>query len=96
MNLPAKCLSGYHGHHMLDSKKNHNPSDGVKKSLTEQRFETRKTITLCAGCHLIITHDEEEEEKLVKKFADLGYYIDKATGEIQCKKNFDGFCVVIE
>ena len=87
-------MSGFHLHHMLELLKGHNPSEGVSKSLGEQRFENKKTIMLCAGCHLIVTHSEEEKEKLAKKFRRLGYYIMKETGEIKCTFAYDGLRVV--
>eukprot|EP00985_Skeletonema_marinoi_P009833 scaffold4617_cov165-Skeletonema_marinoi.AAC.3 len=94
MNEPAKFKSGFHLHHMLECEKSHGPSQGVKKTIEEQRFENRKTILLCAGCHMLITYNEEEKKKLAEKFESLGYFIVKETGEIRCTKDFDGIRVV--
>eukprot|EP00984_Skeletonema_dohrnii_P005646 scaffold1993_cov147-Skeletonema_dohrnii-CCMP3373.AAC.4 len=95
MNEPAKFKSGFHLHHMLECEKSHDPSKGVSKTIEEQRFENRKTILLCAGCHALITYNEEEKKKLGEKFESLGYCIVKETGEIRCTKEFDGIRVVV-
>eukprot|EP00984_Skeletonema_dohrnii_P028560 scaffold18611_cov73-Skeletonema_dohrnii-CCMP3373.AAC.3 len=97
MNEAAKFKSGFHLHHMLEAKKSHDPSQGVGKGKTieEQRFENRKTIMLCAGCHLIITHNEEEKQKLADKFEGLGYSIVRETGEIKCENAYDGLRVIL-
>jgi hypothetical protein len=95
MNLAAKYKSGFHLHHMLPNKKKHDPSQGPNKSLDEQRFENRKTIMLCAGCHYRVTYFEEEEQALAERFESLGYYIVNETGEIKCKYAYDGFQVDI-
>ncbi len=93
MNIAAKYKSGFHLHHMLPIMKDHNPGEGVTKSLDKQRSENRKTIMLCAGCHYRVTYVEEEEQALARRFESLGYYVVKETGEIKCKNAYDGLQV---
>jgi len=57
-------------------------------------FENCKTIMLCAGCHFIITYDEDENEILMNKFAELGYEVEKVEGIVYCDKEFDGLLVL--
>ena len=95
MNLPAKSKSGFHLHHMYEILKNHDPSQGIMLAISKQRGENRKTIMLCASCHMLVTYDEEQAEALAQKFSTLGYYIVKTTGEIRCTNDFDDYCVTI-
>lgn len=94
MNAAVRDKSGFDLHHMLELMKLHNPSEGVKKTIEEQRLEILKTIMLCRGCHLLITHNPEEKKKLQEKFDRLGYVIDTKTGVISCTKKHDGLRVV--
>ena len=93
LEMAAKAKSSLHLHHMKENKKSHNPSEGPKKSIHEQRSENRKTIMLCSGCHTLITHCKWENERLVAKFKELGYQINEETGEITCSKPYDGLYI---
>ena len=80
--LPAVALQGADGHHVVESKKKFNPSEGASKNIDDACLEHRKCFVLCKCCHMKITHNESARKEFMAKMKGAGYAVDMATGMV--------------
>ena len=85
-NVPLRDMTGLDCHHVLEKKKNHNPSEGAGMLLDVARSEMRKCFPLCKCCHQRITYDEKSNDEFTAKWQKDGFRINMENGHIYKRK----------
>ena len=83
-SLTVIQLYGVDFHHVLESKKECEPSKCALKSPKLASMELRKTCALCKKCHAMVTHSNSAKARFTKKFRELGYSVNNVSGDIVC------------
>ena len=82
-NLLPTDLMGVDFHHIMEAKKEREPSELVHGSPWRAAKELRKTCALCKMCHAKVTHSKSSASKFMTLFNDeFGYNVDNATGYV--------------
>ncbi len=83
-SLTVIQLYGVDFHHVLESKKECDPTKCAWKSPKFTSMELRKTCALCKKCHSMVTYSNSAKARFTKKFTELGYSVNDVTGNIVC------------
>jgi hypothetical protein len=95
LTIAGREMTGKHNHHVDESQKAFNPSEGPRKDIKLQRKEDRKTVCICGGCHMGVTHSKKRDAAFKAIFHNLGFDT-QPDGEIVCRNATDNYCVVIK
>lgn len=93
LTIAGRQMTGKHNHHVDESQKKFNPSKGPLKDIKLQRKEDRKTVCICGGCHMGVTHSKVKDAEFKVIFHNLGFDT-QPDGEIVCHNTTDNYRVV--